>query len=105
MAKVSHPNIITVHDVDSADGKLFMAMEYVEGQTVRQWLAEENRSWKEIVEVFIAAGRGLAAAHEAGLTHRDFKPSNVQIGSDGRVRCSTLAWRRRGTAGSRSSRR
>ena len=86
LAKLSHPNIITVHDVDSADGKFFMAMEYVEGQTIREWLVARERTWQEILGVFVAAGRGLAAAHDAGLTHRDFKPSNVLIGEDGRVR-------------------
>jgi tetratricopeptide (TPR) repeat protein len=76
LAKLSHPNIITVHDVDVADGKLFMAMEYVEGKTIHQWLDEKSRAWREILHVFVAAG----------LTHRDFKPSNVLIGNDGRVR-------------------
>ncbi len=86
LAKLSHPNIITVHDVDVADGKLFMAMEYVEGKTIHQWIDEAKHPWRQILKVFVDAGRGLAAAHAAGVTHRDFKPSNVLIGNDGRVR-------------------
>jgi serine/threonine protein kinase/Tfp pilus assembly protein PilF len=86
LAKLSHPNIITVHDVDTYDDQLYIAMEYVEGRTVKEWLAEEEHGWREVVEVFVEAGRGLAAAHEAGITHRDFKPANVLMGDDGRVR-------------------
>ena len=86
LAKLSHPNIVTVHDVETHQGQLYIAMEYVEGQSLDEWLLSEPREWKEIVDVFVRAGRGLAAAHAAGITHRDFKPGNVQIGNDGRVR-------------------
>ncbi|MEM9460413.1 MAG: serine/threonine-protein kinase [Myxococcota bacterium] len=85
LAQLSHPNIVTVHDVDTHDGRLYMAMEYVPGQTLEDWLLG-NRSWQEIVDVLIEAGQGLAAAHEAGITHRDFKPSNVLISGEGRVK-------------------
>lgn len=86
LAKLSHPNVVTVHDVDSADGRLYMAMEFVEGVTVTEWLEREQPGWKEILAVYIDAGRGLAAAHAQDITHRDVKPSNVVIGSDHRVR-------------------
>ena len=86
LAKLSHPNIITVHDVDTFDGQLYMAMEFVEGQTLKEWATEKKRAWREIVDVYIDAGRGLAAAHGAGIIHRDFKPANVLMGNDGRVR-------------------
>ena len=85
LARLSHPNIVTVHDVDTHEGRLYMAMEYVPGQTLEDWLIG-NRSWQQIIDVLIEAGQGLAAAHEAGITHRDFKPSNVLISSEGRVK-------------------
>jgi serine/threonine protein kinase len=85
MAAVSHPNVVAVYDAGVADDVVFLAMELVEGQTLRQWLSTP-RTWREIVEAFIQAARGLAAAHELGLVHRDFKPDNVLVGRDGRVR-------------------
>ncbi len=84
MASVRHPNVISVHDVGVHDKFAFFAMELVEGQTLRQWLAQ-RRSIAEVLEVFVGAGRGLAAAHARGLVHRDFKPDNVLVGDDGRV--------------------
>ena len=86
LAQLSHPNVVTVYDVGTFRGNVFVAMELVEGQTLRDWLESKQRSRPEILDVFVAAARGLAAAHEAGLIHRDFKPTNVMIGNDGRVR-------------------
>jgi serine/threonine protein kinase/tetratricopeptide (TPR) repeat protein len=86
MARLSHPNVITVHDVGEVDNRVFMAMEFVEGNTLAGWAAEATREIAEVLDVFIAAGHGLAAAHRSGLIHRDFKPENVMIGHDGRVR-------------------
>ncbi len=86
MAKLSHPNVLPVYDVGSYEGSIFIATEYVEGDTLRDWATSKQHRWREIVEVFVAAGRGLAAAHEAGLVHRDFKPHNVMISHDGQVR-------------------
>src|SRR5262245_27553961 len=86
IARLSHPNVITVHDIGLHGEQLFVAMELVEGDTLRSWLAASPRSWRDIVSVFVAAGRGLLAAHRAGLVHRDFKPDNVLIGHDGRIR-------------------
>jgi tetratricopeptide (TPR) repeat protein/predicted Ser/Thr protein kinase len=86
MARLAHPNVIAIHDVDRVDDKVFIAMEFIDGITLTDWLAEASRSWREVVNVFRQAGRGLAAAHDKGIVHRDFKPDNVLVGRDGRVR-------------------
>jgi serine/threonine protein kinase len=86
MARLTHPHVVGVFDAGEVDGQVFIAMELVEGTTLRDWLQASARGWREVVEVFTAAGRGLAAAHAVGLVHRDFKPSNVLVGRDGRVR-------------------
>ena len=86
MARVSHQNIVTVHEVGSHEGEIFIAMEFVRGQSLGNWLHSAPRSWRESVAVLVQAGRGLAAAHAAGLIHRDFKPANVLVGSDGVVK-------------------
>jgi tetratricopeptide (TPR) repeat protein/predicted Ser/Thr protein kinase len=90
LAKLAHPNIVAVHDVGEHDGSVWLAMEYVDGTTLGGWLKQRERSWREVVEVMSAAARGLAAAHAAGLVHRDFKPDNVMVATDGRVRVMDL---------------
>ena len=86
MARVDHPNVVTVHEVGTSDGQVYVAMEFIRGVTLQVWQREPGRTWTEIVDAYIQAGRGLAAAHAAGLVHRDFKPSNAMIDADGRVR-------------------
>ena len=86
LAKLSHPNILTIYEIGSVDAELFVATEYVEGGTLREWLRAEKRSLRAILDVFLQAGRGLAAAHRLGLVHRDFKPENVLIDGPGRAR-------------------
>jgi eukaryotic-like serine/threonine-protein kinase len=86
IARLSHPNVVVVYDVGTFRDQVFIAMEFVEGNTVTYWLQSQTRSWQEILKVFRAAGAGLMAAHEKGLVHRDFKPDNVMVGRDGEVR-------------------
>ncbi|MEX1368810.1 MAG: protein kinase, partial [Nannocystaceae bacterium] len=96
LAKLSHPNVITVHDVGTWEDQVFVAMEFVDGMSLEEWMAQEPQGWRGIRDVFVAAGRGLAAAHEAGMVHRDFKPDNVLIGNDGRVRVTDFGLARWG---------
>ncbi len=86
LARLSHPNVVGVYDVDVHEDQLFLVMDYAPGVTLKQWLEERPRSWQEIALVMRQAGEGLAAAHEAGLVHRDLKPSNILVGQDGRAR-------------------
>ena len=102
LAKLSHPNVVAVYDVGLYDAHalygqpssqsredggqgVFLVMEYIEGVTLARWLEERPRSWREVVAAFVAAGRGLVAAHAVGVIHRDFKPSNVLVRRDGSV--------------------
>ncbi len=86
MARLSHPNTVEIHEVGEFHDQAFIAMEYIDGVTLREWLSAKSRTIPEILTVFLAAGRGLAAAHARGLVHRDFKPANVMIDATGRAR-------------------
>jgi hypothetical protein len=83
IAKLSHPNVVGIFDVGVHERRVFLAMEYLPGGTLRDWLAAERRGWRAIVARFIEVGRGLAAAHAEGLVHRDFKPDNVLLDRTG----------------------
>ncbi len=83
-AKLTHPNVVRIYEVGYHDGHAFIVMQHVDGESLETWLQTE-RTWQEIVQVFIRAGRGLQAAHEKGIVHRDFKPDNVLIDPGGDV--------------------
>ncbi len=86
LARLSHPNVVAVHDVGVVGERVYLAMEFVEGQTLGAWRASTRPGWREVLRVILAAGDGLAAAHDKGLIHRDIKPDNIMVGADGRVR-------------------
>jgi tetratricopeptide (TPR) repeat protein/tRNA A-37 threonylcarbamoyl transferase component Bud32 len=93
MARLSHPNVVQVYDTGELSGQVFLAMEFVQGETLREWLNGPDgapratpRPWREVLAMYLQAGQGLAAAHAVGLVHRDFKPDNVLVGADGRAR-------------------
>jgi serine/threonine protein kinase len=85
MAQLSHRHVVTVFDVGVWNDRVFVAMEHLEGGTLARYLLEQTVPWTEILDKFMQAGRGLAAAHRAGIVHRDFKPENVLLNSDGEV--------------------
>src|SRR5438270_7985535 len=85
MARLQHPNVVTVHDVGTFQDRVFIAMEFIDGETLGEWMRNPH-PWKETLRMFLEAANGLAAAHRAGIVHRDFKPDNVLIGNDGRPR-------------------
>ncbi|MCH9681260.1 MAG: serine/threonine-protein kinase [Deltaproteobacteria bacterium] len=86
LAQLSHPNVVQVYEAGMLNERAWIAMEYIQGQNLTTWLGAESRTAERVLEVFIEAGRGLAAAHEAGLVHRDFKPDNVLIDDRGKVK-------------------
>ena len=88
MARLSHPNVVSVYDVGTFEEKVFVAMELIDGRTLDAWLRERPRTWREILGVFREAGKGLAAAHAAELVHLDFKPGNVLVRRDEVVKVS-----------------
>jgi eukaryotic-like serine/threonine-protein kinase len=100
MARISHPNVIHVHDVGTAGEAVFVAMELVDGWTLKRWLEQHEPSLHETLAVFMQAGRGLAAAHAVDLVHRDFKPDNVLVGRDGQVRVVDFGLARLGRSAS-----
>ena len=95
LARLNHTNVITIYEVGTHQAQTFLAMEYVRGMTLRDWLHADRPTCDAIRARFVEAGRGLAAAHGAGLIHRDFKPDNVMLGDDGRVRVMDFGLARR----------
>ncbi|CAN5546071.1 hypothetical protein BH11MYX1_BH11MYX1_31410 [soil metagenome] len=86
LAQLAHPNVVAIYDVGRVGERVFIAMELLDGDTLARWCRGERRSPRVILDHFVAAGRGLAAAHRTGIVHRDVKPENMMLGKDGRVR-------------------
>ncbi|MBL4689235.1 MAG: protein kinase [Nannocystaceae bacterium] len=95
LARLSHESVIAVYDVGTYEDQVYVAMEFVDGSTLGAWQSELNRRWREILDTYLASGRGLAAAHAAGIVHRDFKPDNVLVRKDGAVRVVDFGLARR----------
>ena len=102
LARLSHPNIVQIYDYGRHDEHVYIVMELVEGRTLGDWL-EQPSPWSRRLELFVEIGDGLAAAHAAGVVHRDFKPSNVIVGADGRPRILDLGLARLGADSRRGS--
>jgi len=97
LAALSHPNVVTVLEVGTHEGAMYIAMELVDGGNAREWVEAQPRHWREVVALYRQAGEGLVAAHGVGIVHRDFKPDNVLVGRDGRVRVADFGLARLGT--------
>ena len=96
LARLAHPNVVTIHDIGLSDEQTYVTMEYVEGMNLREWAqGPVPRSWREILVAYLGAARGLSAAHGCGIVHQDFKPENVLMGHDGRVRVVDFGLARR----------
>jgi tetratricopeptide (TPR) repeat protein len=104
LARVRDPQVVAVHDAGRFGDQVFIAMELVDGPTLDAWLRQAPRSWAAIRDAFVQAGRGLAAVHAAGLVHRDFKPTNVLVDRDGRVRVADFGLAREEHGGGASGR-
>jgi formylglycine-generating enzyme required for sulfatase activity len=99
IARLSHPNVVVVHDVGTFADRVFIAMEFIDGETLDAWVKAQTRTWRAILDVYLQAARGVAAAHGAGLVHRDLKPHNVMVSRQGAVRVTDFGIARRiGTA-------
>ena len=103
LARLDHPNVVPVHDVLAIDDQIVIVMELVSGETLATWEQAQPRSWREVLAVYVQAGRGLAASHALDIVHRDFKPANAIVGKDGRVRVLDFGLARSSTTAAEES--
>lgn len=102
MARLSHPHVAQIYEAGEVGERLYMAMEFVPGDDLNDWQSAERRPWRDVLAMYTQVGQGLAAAHAAGILHRDFKPHNVLIGADGRPRVIDFGLARAPGVGERS---
>lgn len=105
LAKLNHPNVVSIYDVGEHEGHVFIAMEFIEGQTLQAWRREGKHPWRDVLSKYQQAGQGLAAAHAEGVVHRDFKPENAMVDERGRVRVMDFGLARPGRADDSASNR
>ncbi|MBS1122040.1 MAG: hypothetical protein H6Q90_4268 [Deltaproteobacteria bacterium] len=103
MAQLSHPNVVQIFDIGRHRDRVFLAMEFIAGQTLDAWLIEKPRTVGEILAMFRQAGAGLEAAHRAGLLHRDFKPTNVLVDRDDTAKVTDFGLARAAGAAARTT--
>src|SRR2546427_4626246 len=82
-SSLNHPHILTVHDAGEFEGRQYLVTEYVDGGTLKDWARAEARSWRDVVKLLLGVADGLAAAHAAGIAHRDIKPGNILVARNG----------------------
>jgi Tol biopolymer transport system component/predicted Ser/Thr protein kinase len=82
-SSLNHPHILTVHDAGEFEERQYLVTEFVDGGTLREWIKQETRDWRQTVELLVGVADGLAAAHAAGILHRDIKPDNILVARNG----------------------
>jgi eukaryotic-like serine/threonine-protein kinase len=82
-SSLNHPHILTVYDAGEFEGRQYLVTEFVDGGTLKNWVRAEKRTWRQVVELLVGVADGLATAHQAGILHRDIKPDNILVATNG----------------------
>ena len=104
-SSLNHPHILTVHDVGEFEESQYLVTEFVDGGTLQDWIAAEQRTWRQVVDILVGVADGLAAAHQAGILHRDVKPQNVLVAKNGYAKLADFGLAKLGAGGWRGGRR